>query len=181
MYEQPLRHSLGLLSVNKQIFDEAYAYFYRMNIFALPNVTTMGEFLRNLPPSRRQHLTQLAFEYLPSDRNAAPSAIHYLASLKNLKRLYINFDSDYWSVHSKFSASLQWDGTMIRRIPGFTSLSKIRGLDHVEIDGLNPVIAAQIKDAMEGKSLEKRRAADKEMKDWRRPGRVAKSRKMGTN
>ena len=44
------------------------------------------------------------------------------------------------------------------RIPGLTTLSKIRGLDEVEIKGRGPDLAAQMKDVME-KTVSKKRSA----------------------
>ena len=163
-YKQPLEHSLSLLSVNKQIFEESFASFYRINLFVFPSVTRLAHFLRNTPPSRRQHLTQLAFEYSPVDRLLAPDVFSDLASLNKLKTIYVHIDSAWWS-RAWGRPSASGNNTEIDHIPGLDTLRKLRGLDHVEITGMDGDIEEQMKSEMEEKVSEERSAAGKEMKD----------------
>ena len=163
-YKQPLERSLSLLSVNKQIFEESFAYFYRSNLFVCSSVTKLGRFLGNTPPSRLQHLTQLAFEYSPLDKHVAPGVFGNLASLKKMNTLYVNIHRAWWATSwSRSFAS--GNNTDIDHIPGLATLRKLRGLDHVEIMGVNVDIGAQMKSEMEGKVSEERSAAGKEMKN----------------
>ena len=163
-YTQPLGRSLSLLSVNKQIFEESYAYFYRANLFVFPSVARLGRFLRNTPRSRRQHFTQLAFEYSPADRYVAPGVFSDLVSLKKMSTLYMNIHDAWWRRRWGGSPGSR-DEADIDYIPGLATLRNLRGLDHVDITGVTVEIGAQMKIAMEGKVCEGRSAGSKDTKD----------------
>jgi hypothetical protein len=84
-HTQSTQQMLSLLLVNKQIFEEAFTHFYRLNLFYFFNVRELDGFLRGMPVYRRQHLSQLAFRYRPGDAEVAISAFRYLASMPNLR------------------------------------------------------------------------------------------------
>ena len=89
MYTEPIQQTLSLLLVNKKIFTEAFSHFYRENVFHFWSIYSLCNVLRGLPRYRRQHLTQIAFglEMFSSTHNRG--SFHYLASLPNLRKLYI--------------------------------------------------------------------------------------------
>jgi hypothetical protein len=93
LYKEPIQQTLSLLLVNKQIFKEAFSHFYRENVFYFASVDNLGDVLRSLPRYRRQHLTQIAFRFEAYHSPLATRVFRYLASLPNLRKLYIEFDT----------------------------------------------------------------------------------------
>jgi hypothetical protein len=134
---------LGLLRVNKQISEEAFTHFYLLNLFYFFNVRDLDGFLRGMPVYRRQHLSQLAFRYRPGDSEEAISAFRYLASMPNLRKLYIYISEPSWTYAHTLG---RFDPL---KIPGLQILRSIRGLDEVVFGEDCPTIAAYLKPEME--------------------------------
>jgi hypothetical protein len=88
----PPSQILALLRVNKQIFAEASACFYRINIFYCGDSETTLDTLKSLVPSRRQHLRHLTFFYDPRNSASGNELFELLVSLPNLRKLDIHLD-----------------------------------------------------------------------------------------
>jgi hypothetical protein len=91
---QSFSEVLNLLLVNKQIFEEAFTCFSRLNLFYFTTCDAAYSFLNGLPSYRRQQISQIAIHYSRSDTGYGTQVINYLASLPNLRKLYINIDED---------------------------------------------------------------------------------------
>jgi hypothetical protein len=171
---------LSLLLVNKQIFEEAFTHFYRLNLFYFFNVRELDGFLRGMPVYRRQHLSQLAFRYRPGDAEVAISAFRYLASMPNLRKLYIYISEPSWTyayLCKRHNHTLEKFDPL--KIPGLQILRSIRGLDEVVFDEDCPTIAAYLKPEMERKDSQKRKRKQAEVSTRRSLARAAKSKRIG--
>jgi hypothetical protein len=179
-YSEPAQQTLSLLLVNKQIFQESFLHFYENNIFYCSNMESLGRFLRNLPLYRRQHLTQLAFDYSRpwDDLKLAPRAFKFLASLPNLRKLYIHFEEG-WSLlpplppdrHDRHKAE-------ILETLGISTLRTVRGLEEVVFNGDCPVLKETLKSVMESPVSKKRKSTAVEVEGWGRPIRAVRLKKV---
>ena len=140
---------LSLLLVNKQIYEEAYMLFYYLNTFYFRRAQKLEDFLQVLPPSRRQHLAQIAFKYTPVDANWAAAALSSVASLPKLRKLYIEIDEPYWREHNPVGEYPKPDEFDPLKIPGIQALRSVRVLDEVVFSGDCPTITAYLKPEME--------------------------------
>ena len=164
--------------MNKQIFQEAFLHFYQSNVFYLPTIYDLHRFLRNLPAYRRQHLTQLAFNYTcrPSDDKVAPGALKFLASLPHLRKLHIYFKEGRY--YYPLPPSVEARKANILKIPGVTTLRTIRGLEEVVFSGECALIEEMLKPIMESPISTKRKGVAVEVEDWGRPKRAARAKKV---
>ena len=185
-YRNLLRHThstkimLSLLLVNEQIFEEACTHFYRLNLVYFFNVSELEVFPRVMPVYRRQHLSQLAFRYRPGDAKVTVSAFRYLASMPNLRKLYIHISEGNWTyayLRKHHTHTLEKFDPL--KIPGLQILRGIRGLDNVVFDGDCPTIAAYLKPEMERKDSQMRKRKQAEVSTRRSLARAAKPKKIG--
>ena len=169
-FEQLSQEALGLLSVNKQIYEESLPFFYRNNLFYCPTVIKLGQYLRRLAPARRQHLRQIAFKYHPHYVDVAPAASRYLASLPNLRKLYVEIDEDVWA---------RFGYTSPLKITGLAILRGIR-IDEVVFNGNCPTIAPVLKLEMESKDSKKRKMVEARGRGLRWSTRVGRYKKIAS-
>ncbi|KAH0052410.1 hypothetical protein KCU96_g23053, partial [Aureobasidium melanogenum] len=59
----PLNNFLALLSVNKQVYNEAMPEFYHENHFQFRDMGSMKNFLLNIGPERRKHMRNVSVSY----------------------------------------------------------------------------------------------------------------------
>ncbi|KZF19253.1 hypothetical protein L228DRAFT_271498 [Xylona heveae TC161] len=120
--------SLSLLLVNKQIYNEALSIFYHENHFVFANTGELGNFLKAIGPKRRKFISKLTFGF----GWGAHQAFKLLAESLFLKELHINMDLNqrHLGVHHKYFVP-----SMMRLATGMPALSKLRGLEIVELTG----------------------------------------------
>ena len=154
-YTQSFSNVLQLLLVNKQIHEEAFPCFFRLNLFYFATCRAAYDFLNGLVPYRRQHISRIAIHYSRRDTEYGPRVFDYLASLPNLQKLYVNIDEDKWN---RPFIGKQID---ILKIPGLEKLRKV-GVEEVIFTGNSPKIAAYLKAEMERRGAKKRKKIEGE-------------------
>ena len=149
-------NALQLLLANKQVFQEAFTYFYRNNLFFLNHAKAAKDFFRRSPAYRHQHITQLAIDYSPSAYRASwtkiwPQVFTHIAALPNLRKLYIHIDEDVWEGSY---APLRRGDIDVLKVSGMAKLRRVRA-DEVMFTGNCATIAAHLKDEIEGRGSKK--------------------------
>ena len=174
-YEAWIEDLLALLLVNKQIFKEAFSCFYRENTFVFNSVDDMGHYLRLLPRYRRQHITQIAFNYRGmGGSKVANAAMGYLGSLPNLQKLYIDFAE---SLLERLWPTPRAEREFIAKFPGISKLKTIRGLDKIGFGEDCPILKSILEDEMRKPATKNRKERAVEISEWSRPKRIAASKK----
>ncbi|KAH0402678.1 hypothetical protein KCU89_g2905, partial [Aureobasidium melanogenum] len=144
----PLNDFLALLSVNKQVYNEAMPEFYHKNHFQFRDMGSMKNFLHNIGPERRKHMRNVSVSY--DNLSAAAAGARLLAESDTLQKLTLTMSATqdpagHFTVNSsrrRFSSLTQ--------IPGFSSMKRLRGvqqlifnprLEHAVVDAfLRPII-----------------------------------------
>lgn len=174
---------LSPILTNKQMFQEASHIFYSINTFFFGSVEDILIHIEHLPESRRQHFGHIAFTYNDDrsyDKHAAPRAFKLLADIPNLRKVSINLNEAKLASRYLHQPEENYDVT---KIPGFSVLRKIRGLEAIEFVGDCPKVAAILKAQLTqpakvgadkvGLKPKKRKADEGDMGS----GRVTKARK----
>ncbi|KAG9666795.1 hypothetical protein KCU98_g9278, partial [Aureobasidium melanogenum] len=146
----PLNNFLALLSVNKQVYNEAMPEFYHENHFQFRDMGSMKNFLHNIGSERRKHMRNVSVSYY--NLSAAAAGARLLAESDTLQKLTLTISATkdpagHFTVNSsrrRFSSLTQ--------IPGFSSMKRLRGvqqlvfnprLEHDVVDAfLRPIITA---------------------------------------
>ncbi|KAH0407342.1 hypothetical protein KCU90_g23081, partial [Aureobasidium melanogenum] len=144
----PLNNFLALLSVNKQVYNEAMPEFYHENHFQFRDMGSMKNFLLNIGPERRKHMRNVSVSY--DNLSAAAAGTRLLAESDTLQKLTLTISATqdpagHFTVNSsrrRFSS--------LSQIPGFSSMKRLRGvqqlifnprLEHDVVDAfLRPII-----------------------------------------
>ena len=168
-YIQSAQKALSLLLVNKQIYEEALPFFYRLNIFTFTSVTTMAGFLKKLPSSRQRYIRDLAFSYGPGEGKFAESAFQALASMENLSKLHVDIVESKW-LHRQ-------PDKKILRLPGLGTLRKIR-VEEVVFSKHCPKVAALLKAELESSPAQKRKAGEMEDEGERQDSETEKAKRL---
>ncbi|KAK6003214.1 hypothetical protein QM012_001059 [Aureobasidium pullulans] len=138
----PLNDFLALLSVNKQIYNEAMPEFYHENHFQFRDMGSMKNFLHNIGPERRKHMRNVSVYY--DNLSAAAAGARLLAESDTLQRLTLTISAaqdpaGHFTVNSsrrRFSSLTQ--------IPGFTSMKRLRNVQQLTF---NPRLEHDVIDA----------------------------------
>ena len=130
---------LALLRVNKQIADEATSCFYRINTFYGEYTGMLLGALQSLAPSRRQHITHLAFDYTPQCSDKFYELYPLLLNLTNLGKLDVRMDESTWFRH-RISRRGQY--YTAPTIPGIEELAGMGERFNVRLRGNCPNITA---------------------------------------
>jgi hypothetical protein len=86
MYSEGSKYRVGLLTVNKEIYDEALPVLYN-HMMRFESTTTALDFLGQLPNSVRPRITNISIKsYI---KTTARNAMHFLAESPNIANLYI--------------------------------------------------------------------------------------------
>ena len=157
---RPLQKTLALLSVNKQVFNEAVPYFYRINRFRINNMRNLVTWVQNIAPSRLEHVRHIAFQYFPNPAK-------WLGELKNtftvlalhnaIKTIRIETYDDDW-FHRTVTVKSKIDGVPDRTkpkyagpgsLPHMSQLAKLVSIvDELTIEGDSPRIEEHLRAQM---------------------------------
>jgi hypothetical protein len=165
-----LSTSLNLLSVNKQMFVEAVHCLYSINVFFSSSATDLGTMLLNLAPSRREHLTHLAFNYEPFPGRGRLELFEVLATLQNLRKLDFRMDESRWFRRRKSPRGHYFTAPTT---PGIEILAGIGTRVDVQLTGNCPTIAGHLKARVE----ELKQLGDLTSKKRKQPARTTKAKK----
>jgi hypothetical protein len=140
LIQMPTFHTVfAPLLVSRQFYNEAMPMFFKCNKFFFKNVNDLKDTLAITPPRRREHFTNIAVNYRPTDyvsvspwRNhtsSTPSAAFSdLAGLPHLTSLDIQIHEGSWVRFNK--AWKRYHG--VEGMPGFAALRSLRGLKEVK-------------------------------------------------
>lgn len=138
----PLSDFLALLSVNKQVYNEAMPEFYHENHFQFRDMGIMKNFLLKIGPERRKHMRNVSVYY--DNLSAAAAGARLLTESDTLQKLTLTIlatqdPAGHFTVNSsrrRFSSLTQ--------VPGFTSLKRLRGIQQL---AFNPRLEHGVVDA----------------------------------
>ena len=80
---------LNLLLVSKQIYIEAFAFYYKLNTLHFPKLDLLTLFLRNIGFARRQYITSLTCFWSAADPASCRTAANMLQKCPSLRTLKI--------------------------------------------------------------------------------------------
>ena len=152
---KPVSKLLALLSVNKQIHQEAMPYFYRVNSFHFSSMEKLSLFAQSLAATRLHHLGELIVTYNAFPVSHAPqinAALGLLAAAKAPNRLHLVCEERRWFDLVKY------DGKQAKQVPKYAEAHQLPGLralcrvlQHVgklDVDGDCPRIEAYLRSEM---------------------------------
>ncbi|KAI5201348.1 hypothetical protein E4T39_05222 [Aureobasidium subglaciale] len=138
----PLSELLSLLSVNKQIYEEAMPEFYHENHFQFSNMVLMKDFLTNMGAERRRHMRNVSVGYYKL--SAAAAGARLLTESDTIQKLtLIVSGSQDPAGHYTLDGSRRHFKTL-GQVPGFTALSRLRGVQQLTF---NPTLEHTVIDA----------------------------------
>jgi len=128
----PVQQFLALLSVNKDIFEEAMPEFFRQNHFQFTDMGSLKKFFHNIGPIRRKHMRNVSLHY--DNLSVAAAGARLLTESDTLQKLTLIISArkdpagHFMINHSrrKFAA--------LSKIPGFSSLKRLRGIKQLTFD-----------------------------------------------
>jgi len=128
----PVQEFLALLSVNKDIFEEAMPEFFRQNHFQFTDMGSLKKFFHNVGPIRRKHMRNVSLHY--DNLSVAAAGARLLTESDTLQKLTLIMSArkdpagHFMINHSrrKFAA--------LSKIPGFSSLKRLRGIKQLTFD-----------------------------------------------
>ncbi|KAK3680532.1 hypothetical protein LTR37_021184 [Vermiconidia calcicola] len=101
----PMQKILALLSTNKQIYNEAMPFFYKINSFYFHNIRSLRVFTTRVPSDRLQHVSHLHISYGGPQKThlrETKPALAALAQLDGLRTLRINvYDQEWLTMSNK--------------------------------------------------------------------------------
>ncbi|KAI4721394.1 hypothetical protein E4T48_02336 [Aureobasidium sp. EXF-10727] len=144
----PIADFLALLSVNKQIHNEAMPEFYHENHFQFRDMGAMKRFLINIGTERRKHMRHVSVRY--DNLSAAAAAAKLLTESESLQKLTLTIAATQDAAgHFTVNSSRRKFSTLTQ-VPGFTAMKRLRGvqqltfnprLEHTVVDAfLRPII-----------------------------------------
>ena len=130
----PMQTILALLSVNKQVYDEAMPYFYQVNFFNFSSTARFTKFFNRVPIARLQNLGHVSIwvdggPYYYADPETVGeylSAVQALSKVKSFRRLEIRTqDDDWFSLPREIKKVLgrTKNFTKIEQLPGIRDLA----------------------------------------------------------
>lgn len=132
---QDLRTHLALLSVNKEIFNEAMPVFYSINSFVCSDLFHLESFLATLAPERREQLRHISFFYTKNTHSKAAKAFKMLGEIQKLKRLDIVIDEADFVGLTKPKSQGERMFPDVLKLPGFHTLKSMRAVKTVQFHG----------------------------------------------
>jgi hypothetical protein len=139
---------LALLSVNKEVHEYAMPEFFHSNHFQFRDMGSLKTFLQNIGPDRRKHIRNVSFHY--ENLSVAAAGARLLAESDHLQKLTLIMSATQDPAGHYTINSSRRKFTALTKIPGFSSLKRLRGIqqltfdpnrDHAVVDAfLRPVI-----------------------------------------
>lgn len=128
----PLHKVLALLQVSKLLYKEAMPVFFTQNKFVVRDIAMLRPFLERLSIERRKCIQDLAVGYNEDGMHQAAAGFRLLKTtgLRHLE-LHVN-EYDFDDISNDKGVLLYTDMT---RLPGFHTLSHIKGLETLNVDG----------------------------------------------
>lgn len=139
---QKLRTHLALLSVNKEISNEAMPVFYSINSFVCSDLFHLEDFLATLAPERREQLRHISFFYTKTTHSKAAKAFKMLGEIEKLKRLDIVIDEADFVGLTKGKGERMFPDML--KLPGFHTLRSMRAVKTVQFHGRCDTIRAAL-------------------------------------
>ncbi len=141
---------LALLSVSRQIYNEAMGIFYSENSFEFSSLSILWSFLSGIGKKKRKFLRHLAFEYCSyyheqfySDKRFAPHVFKLFKDELTLRSLHIDIDEVIILRRNKKFKGPQ-------SFPGFGNLIQIRSLKELTFGGSFDETKKYLEDKMMG-------------------------------
>ena len=125
----PLNDFLALLSVNKQIYNEAMPEFYHENHFQFRDMGSMRNFLHNIGPERRKHMRNVSAYY--DNLSAAAAGARLLTESDTLQKLTLTISATQDPAGHFTMNSSRRRFSSLTQIPGFTSMKRLRGVQQL--------------------------------------------------
>lgn len=85
-YSEGSKYRVGLLSINKEVYEEALPIFYN-HCLCFENTTTLLDFLSQLPNTVRPRITKISIKVFV--KTSARNALHFLAESPSIAELHI--------------------------------------------------------------------------------------------
>ncbi|KEQ74531.1 hypothetical protein M436DRAFT_44101 [Aureobasidium namibiae CBS 147.97] len=128
----PVQSFLALLSVNKDIFEEAMPEFFRQNHFQFTDMSSLKEFFHNIGPIRRKHMRNVSVHY--DNLSVAAAGARLLTESDTLQKLTLIMSARKDPAgHFMINHSRRKFATL-SKIPGFSSLKRLRGIQQLTFD-----------------------------------------------
>ncbi len=126
---------LALLSVSRQIYEEAVGIFYSENSFEFHSLSVLWSFLSGIGKKRRKFLRNLALDYcsyyqeqFSRDKRFAPNIFKLFKEEMTLRSLHIKIDEVIILHRNKKFKGPQ-------SFPGFGNLIRVRGIKELTFEG----------------------------------------------
>ncbi|KAF2159777.1 hypothetical protein M409DRAFT_60546 [Zasmidium cellare ATCC 36951] len=129
----PAADHLSVLSVSKQVFQEAMPIFYSTNNFTFDSLQHLLWFLEATPAARRDHIEHVSFYYMDGYEKFASPAFKLLKEISHLRELDIGVAESYWKNLVKVDWTPKYPDVL--KVPGAFTLRSIRGLKVVRFHG----------------------------------------------
>jgi hypothetical protein len=121
---------LAILSVSKQVYEEAAPVFYRTNFFEFDSAVTLSRFLDGVP-FRRKWIRNIVLHYDPAIHGHSCSRAFNLLKETKLRNFHLFLNEDKLVKHHELTRF----SDPISRLPGMKVLVEVRGLSQVAIHG----------------------------------------------
>lgn len=167
-----LAEHLALSLINRQISEEALAYFYKNTHFVFRTFEDLQTFLDKTPRDRRDMIRHVSFILHPREHRTHTKqcarvlpTMRILTGMKGLRELDIWMWKDAFDeVWSKGGRGKKWKD--LAKFPGVVALRAMRGLQKVTVHGdCNEVKAILEKEMILEKEAKKKRASKKRAAD----------------
>ncbi|KAK0258918.1 hypothetical protein LTR48_006213 [Friedmanniomyces endolithicus] len=123
------KHRVGLLAVNKEIYEEAIQAFYGHTL-KLESTSTLLDFLSQIPASVRPRLKSLSIKtYI---KTTSRNAMHFLADSRNLTKLRIDTNIFSEGDPAKAAKAFYADAYRFLENIGAAKGDKVAGVDVLE-------------------------------------------------
>ncbi|KAK1060844.1 hypothetical protein LTR74_011535 [Friedmanniomyces endolithicus] len=123
------KHRVGLLAVNKEIYEEAIQAFYGHTL-KLESTSTLLDFLSQIPASVRPRLKSLSIKtYI---KTTSRNAMHFLADSRNLAKLRIDTNIFSEGDPAKAAKAFYADAYRFLENIGAAKGDKVAGVDVLE-------------------------------------------------
>ena len=165
LHSAPMQKVLALLSVNKQLYNEAMPYFYQTNFFYFGNIEIFTKFMNRVPKARLHYLSDVyismpyislslyhsVFDKIPIDD--FQSAVTTLSQVKFLRKLEIETDDHTWfELPPRFRKLMGRTSKFMKpeQLPGIPALARAAGkAQALEVSGNCPRMEAYLRSEAE--------------------------------